>query len=365
MKRVILALAAFVLMCIVSYTIDPYSVYWGNYFIRPWSEIVSELAVSLIFCLLISECSIFIHNKLNSHLPWTESPLKRLIIEEGLNLTAVLGLIMLELTGFYLINNDPLPIIHTHLSVDETRGMLQWIIVSGIISFIITAINTGNYLIHNWRNTSLEAAEHQLRVIEQEKLAMYAELESLKLQIDPHFVFNNLSVLSELILKDQMLGYEYSERFSKVYRYLLTSSRKNLISLEEEIKFLQSFIFLMKYRTGDKVVYVIDITIQDYHLYIPPLTLQLLFENALKHNKLLKSAPLYVRVYSSKNNTLTVENTLRPLSMPAESSGMGVKNIMARYSILSEKRLPTFTSSDDKYTVVLPLLDLQFKEPII
>ncbi len=96
----------------------------------------------------------------------------------------------------------------------------------------------------------MEAAQHKLRASKHKQAAMAAELQALKLQIDPHFIFNNLSVLSELILEDQQLGYEYSEKFARVYRYLLVNSRKDIIVVEEELKFLESYIFLIEKELG-------------------------------------------------------------------------------------------------------------------
>jgi hypothetical protein len=122
----------------------------------------------------------------------------------------------------------------------------QWIATNIVISLIISAFNTVDYLLENWKKTAVEAAQHKLRASKHKQAAMAAELQALKLQIDPHFIFNNLSVLSELILEDQQLGYEYSEKFARVYRYLLVNSRKDIIAVEEELKFLDSYIFLIE-----------------------------------------------------------------------------------------------------------------------
>jgi two-component system LytT family sensor kinase len=175
------------------------------------------------------------------------------------------------------------------------------------------------------------------------------------LQLDPHFVFNNLSVLSELILEDQKLGYDYSENFSKVYRYLLLNSRKDLITLEEELKFLRAYIFLLHYRAGSGIAFEINIDSAHLSLQLPPLTLQLLIENAMKHNKLLKSNPLKIAVCSGINMDLIVCNSLIPLDKSELSPGLGLNNIVQRYELLSEA-LPVIEQTDKRFIVTIPLI---------
>jgi LytS/YehU family sensor histidine kinase len=184
---------------------------------------------------------------------------------------------------------------------------------------------------------------------------MESELQALKLQIDPHFVFNNLSVLSELILENQKLGYEYAENFSKIYRYMLVSSKKNIIPLENELRFLNAYMFLIKHRIGQGVDFEINVSEESKQLYMPPLTLQLLIENALKHNKTNRKHPLLIRIYTNDKNELIVENELLPIEKPLESSGIGIRNIVRRYSLLSEKQ-PDIVKSENSFKVTIPLI---------
>ncbi|MVT12549.1 sensor histidine kinase [Chitinophaga tropicalis] len=355
-KRVLVVFFAFLLLYFVSYIIDPYSKFVTDYFKREPLAILGEWTVSFIFCFLISESAIRIHALLNKYLSWTERSGKRLVIEASLNLLAVLVIIFLDLLCFSLIEGEPLP-FHNNVPIEERRGLLQWVLVSAIIAFMIIAINTGNYLILNWRNTAIEAAGHKLKAAENKQAAMEAELQALKLQIDPHFVFNNLSVLSELILENQQLGYEYAENFSKVYRYLLVNSRKDIILLEEELKFLNAYIFLIQHRAGNGVHFEIDIDKGSRDLYLPPLTLQLLIENALKHNKTIKSDPLKIRIFSNDKKELIVENKLIAIEKQVNSSGIGLQNIISRYQLLS-KEPPEIIKGPDSFKVIIRLIKL-------
>lgn len=239
------------------------------------------------------------------------------------------------------------PVISTN---EEYRGWLQWIVITSMFAFLIIGINAGNYMIVNWKNAAIRATELN-------QVAMEAELQSLKLQIDPHFVFNNLSVLSELILEDQQLGYDYAENFSRIYRYLLLNSKKNTIFLEEELKFLNSYMFLIRHRFGEGVNFDIDIDSESRQLSMPPLTLQLLVENALKHNRTSKKEPLRVRISTNDKQELIVENALLPIEKPLDSSGIGIKNIIRRYHLLSEKE-PKIIKSEASFKVIIPLIKI-------
>lgn len=348
-KRILFIVSAFLLLYLVSYIIDPYSPCWKNYFTRDIPDIIIDWSISLLFCFLVSETSIYIGLKLNRYIQWTEKPSRRLLIETSLNLLAVILIHLLTNSVFTYYYGDSDVSMVTN-SIEKNRGDLQWLVVSTIIALMIMAINIGNYLILNWKNEAVKTAELNQLVIE-------AELQSLKLQIDPHFVFNNLSVLSELILENQQLGYEYAENFSKIYRYMLVNSKKDTILLEDELKFLNSYMFLIKHRVGEGVSFCVEVDKESRRLSMPPLTLQLLVENALKHNKTSKKDPLQIRIYNTDDCRLIVENALLPIEKPLNSSGIGIKNIIRRYKLLSEKE-PEIIKDDTSFKVIIPLIKL-------
>jgi hypothetical protein len=350
-KRVVIILLAFLLFNLVSFLLDPYDPYWKNYFTEDLGEKLFDLVLELIFLGLISESSIRVSKKLNKTIPWIEHSAKRLLLEICINLVIISVCLLIQnfIYDFLFDFNNPIP-TPIQISFEETRSFIQWIVVSIIIAFVIIGVNIVDYLIVNWKNTSIKASELDRAVME-------AELQALKLQIDPHFVFNNLSVLSELILQNQKLGYEYAENFSKIYRYILINSRKDYVSLKEEFSFLQSYIFLLKQRVGEGVMFEISIDNTFQSLYILPLTLQLLVENALKHNKTQKSKPLIIKIYTNQKMELVVENTLQPIESKIESSGIGLSNIIRRYSLLSNSQ-PLIIKEDAMFRVKIPLIKL-------
>lgn len=350
-KRILVAVLAFLALYLVSYILDPFAEYWQTYFQREPLLILGDWAISFIFCLSISEINIAIGRRLNRLLSWKEHPGKRLFMETAFNLIAVLLInLTINLAFVYFCDQNQLLILEPGLSIEETRGIIQWMVVGTIIAIMIMGINIGNYLLMNWRNEAIQVAQLN-------QAAMEAELQSLKLQIDPHFVFNNLSVLSELILEDQQLGYEYAENFSRIYRYMLVNSKKDVIPLEEELKFLHSYMFLIEHRFGEGVLFEIDVDPHYRSLLMPPLTLQLLVENALKHNRTSKKEPLRVRIFSNEEKELVIENTLLPLEQPIQSSGIGIANIVRRFNLLSHRQ-PRIECDPHTFRVIIPLIKI-------
>lgn len=354
-KRLVFVPFAFVLFYLVSFLLDPYAKFWEEYSQRNFWNLMAEWCTSLVFCFLVSEASIFIHAKLNKSLPWTDQTLKRLIVEALFNMLAVMFIIFLNIVFILSIEKEDL----STPSSEDIKNLMQWGVVSTMISFMIIAINTGSYLISNWKNSEMKVTEHKLREAELKQASVEAQLNSLKLQLDPHFIFNSLSILSELILEDQQLGYEYSERFSKVYRFLLVNSKKNTVSLEEELKFLESYIFLIKHRIGLGITFDINVSPQSKALYLPPLTLQLLIENAIKHNSTNKNNPLTIKVYTQEAQILVVENSLSLIeNKNLRSFGIGLPNIMSRFELLKGKA-PEIIKTPTTYKVLIHLMDYE------
>ncbi|MBO6607935.1 sensor histidine kinase [Psychroserpens sp.] len=178
------------------------------------------------------------------------------------------------------------------------------------------------------------------------------ELSALKNQINPHFLFNSLNSLNSLVRGNEQAT-NFVNNLSYMYRYILQSGQQDLVTLSEELKFLDSYIHLIKTRYRDR--FSIAITIDDIHLNktIPSLTLQLLVENAVKHNEISEDKPLLVNIYS-ENDMLVVENDIQPRTTLVESTGQGIANINKRYILLKDKHI-SISESNNKFIVKLPL----------
>lgn len=349
-KSVLLVAFTFVVSYATVFIIFPYS-YWQNFFAMSAYRMAEDMFVNLVFCAVIVWFSLFIDRKLNKRIPWMVRPLKRLLIQTLFQIFGALFLIVcLSLLYLFLgaaVNPQSSPV--------GLRETFYTIIAIVLWALMVSALNTGDFLLRNWKEATLKAAEHEISAARHKQLASETELQALKLQLDPHFVFNNLSVLSELILKDQQLGYEYTENFTKVYRYLLVNSKKKLIPLSEELKFLDAYLFLIRHRMGEGCVFTIEIEASRLGMMIPPVTLQLFIENALKYNRTEEENPLKIAIYSNDNQELVVSNNLLPLVNTVHSTGIGLKNIIDRYALLSDRK-PSVAQDSKTFTVKVPLI---------
>ncbi|TLP82807.1 sensor histidine kinase [Maribacter sp. ACAM166] len=178
------------------------------------------------------------------------------------------------------------------------------------------------------------------------------ELTALKNQIDPHFLFNSLNSLTSLI-RDNEPATQFVKKLSYMYRYILQSGNSDLVSIREELKFLESYTYLMKTRYRERFEIEVTIAEELKGRKIPPLALQFLVENAVKHNEISKSNPLLVRVYS-KENSIFIDNPLRPRTTMAAGTGTGLLNLRKRYLLLQQQDVLVRTENGI-FQVELPL----------
>ncbi|WP_297798160.1 2TM domain-containing protein [uncultured Eudoraea sp.] len=181
-----------------------------------------------------------------------------------------------------------------------------------------------------------------------------AKFDALKNQLDPHFLFNSLNVLTSLIEEDQDQAQKFTTSLSKVYRYVLEQKNKDLVTVDEELQFAKTYIRLLKMRFEDSIIFDIPEKCSNPEAKIVPLSLQLLLENAVKHNIVTSSRPLHIKVFE-EGNSLVIQNNLQEKQVVKKSSGVGLRNIQQRYSILSNKEVQITKTAKD-FSVVLPIL---------
>jgi LytS/YehU family sensor histidine kinase len=178
------------------------------------------------------------------------------------------------------------------------------------------------------------------------------ELSALKNQINPHFLFNSLNSLNSLI-RDNKVATAFVNKLSFMYRYILQSGHQDFVTLKEELKFLESYIYLIKTRYRDRFSIQIDIDDPFLNENLPALALQLLVENAVKHNEISESHPLLVKLYI-ENDYLVVENPIRPRTTFVDSTGQGLLNINKRYLLLKKKHI-SISDKNGVFKVKLPI----------
>jgi LytS/YehU family sensor histidine kinase len=223
-----------------------------------------------------------------------------------------------------------------------------WCVVIGYgITFIATMVWEGDFIIKQWKDSLKEQELYA-------QLALQNEFDALKSQVNPHFLFNCFNTLSSLITEDKLQAEKFLNELSKVYRYLLRSNEDGMSTLENEIGFIQSYYKLLKTRYSDAVKLDMNVSAQYNYCVLPSLSLQMLVENAVKHNALSKSQPVNIHI-STAEGKLVVRNNVQPLMQKAPSGNIGLKNIKAKYELL---KLEGFSVASDAafFTVELPLL---------
>ncbi|MDJ1468453.1 sensor histidine kinase [Xanthocytophaga flava] len=182
-----------------------------------------------------------------------------------------------------------------------------------------------------------------------------SQLETLKNQLDPHFLFNSLNTLASLIDDENAPAQEYLERLADVYRYVLVSREKNTVTLEEEMNFLDAYIYLNKVRFRENLKVEKKISSNAYQQQVAPLSIQMLVENAIKHNIVSKDKPLTIKISQEDGNYLAIENNVQEKITFEKSTKVGLQNIINRYSLLTDKQV-NIHKSPDLFTVRIPLL---------
>ena len=274
---------------------------------------------------------------LSSKISWLENPLKRFI-------WGIVGVLVYSPAAVYFLYLMALWILNIKVDNVGTIALIS-IGITFVISFFLNAAE----FLRNWKQTALDAER-----LKKEQMA--TRYESLKNQVNPHFLFNSLNALTNLVYEDQDLAADFIRQLSKVYRYVLETRSKEVVSLETEMKFVESYLFLQHIRFDDKLRVEASVSGFENRL-LPPLALQMLLENAIKHNTIAKDEPLTISI-RVEEDMLVVKNNLQIKNIPTEeSSGMGLANIKARYEFLSDK--PVVVEKTESYfRVKLPLLSI-------
>ncbi|WP_083262581.1 sensor histidine kinase [Roseivirga sp. 4D4] len=284
----------------------------------------------------------FLTRRLDKKLPWLEHGNKRFYWQLGIGI--LMSLLIINLSYFILklgLTSDP-PNVTQVLSMN----------VYGILILLPTiSINFGIQFLSNWKTAQVNSETFQKETIR-------AELTTLKNHLDPHFLFNNLNILSSLISVDTELSQTYLEKFADVYRNILKSSKEELVTLNDELRFIASYLYLLEIRFEDTIQTFIDIDSKAHMKYLPPLTLQMLIENAIKHNVISEIRPLKIHI-SYQNGYVSVKNPLQEKRVEKRNSGKtGLTNIQKRYSYFTDKEVQVFKNPDN-FIVKIPLIDLE------
>lgn len=246
--------------------------------------------------------------------------------------------------GFFfegVFKKDALPISFVEQLIHSNAASL-------FCTIMIIAIYESIFFSHQLKH-SIQEAEHLKRE------SLNAQLDALRTQVNPHFLFNNLNTLVSLIPENPKQAMDFVQQMSKLYRHILEVKDEQSIPLKDELDVLKAYAFLLQTRFGDNLSVNIDVPAEKLDKKVVPLSLQLLMENAIKHNIVSADRPLHITI-SSSNGSIVVDNNLQVKQQVAESTGIGLDNIRNRYKLLSDKPV-TVRETETNFTVTIPLIE--------
>lgn len=271
----------------------------------------------------------------NSKISWLEQPMKRFIVGMITTVVYTAGIILLTMYVFKWVFD-----FHFGDNIQPT------IIVSVVITLLISFFLHAREFFLNWKKLELDAVK-----LRNENLT--SKYESLKSQLDPHFLFNSLNVLTNLVYTDADKSARFIKQLSEVYRYVLEVRSKELVSLEDEVRFVESYLYLQQIRFGDKLR--VENNLQGVEGLIPPLALQILVENAIKHNVISEDDPLTIKIFVQGSYVVVENNLQKKAQLTETSTGIGLDNVSKRYEFLTGQKI-VIEETATAFIVKLPLI---------
>lgn len=298
-----------------------------------WQTYGLVIGFTFVMWIILWKGNEVVSNAVDKKISWIEFPVKRLVVGIVSTIAYTLGAVVALMWFFENV-----------FSYNFGKGYIYTIYGAVIITILISLFLHGREFLMFWKQAVLDKEKF-------EKETIAARYESLKNQVNPHFLFNSLNALTNLVYEDQAKAVKFIKQLSDVYRYVLDTRDQEVVPLDQELKFLDSYIFLQKIRFGDKLI--IKNELNDNRSYIAPLALQMLVENAIKHNVVAEDEPLTIRIFG-ENGFMCVENNLQKKKIPLEpSAGIGLENIRRRYELLADKKVEIH-QNDKTFLVKLP-----------
>jgi sensor histidine kinase YesM len=302
--------------------------------------------ISFIYAMFIGLANAIGFGIIYAKYTWERDAKKLVII-------GVIGSVAWSTLGFFFARYTHLVLIegYSFSKFIEQESFLTYLF-SMMIAFIITLIFHVLYFYKALQDSKLKE-----KTFESESNS--AKFDALKNQLDPHFLFNSLNVLSALIDENPEKAQDFTIGLSQVYRYVLDQKHKDLVHLSEEIKFADTYLDLLKMRFENSIEVKIDKRISEIDAKVIPLSLQLLLENAIKHNTISEKLPLYIDIYI-ENSFLIIKNNYQPKigTSAQKRNGIGLDNIKSRYKLFTDIKCQ-IQKTDNMFLVKLPLLQLQ------
>jgi hypothetical protein len=306
---------------------------------------IKTLGIFFFYSFSLSAVNAWFFDFFNKKFGWDKALIKRIAMASS-------GSIILTLIVYFFCRAVHLVIFTNKFTFNEFLEQEQFSYYFFPLIFTI-AVMLGFYVIYFYK------ALQERKVKEQKIIAgtANAQFDALKNQLDPHFLFNSLNVLASLIEEDPEKAQKFTGSLSKVYRYVLEQKNKDLVTVAEELKFAKTYMELLKMRFEDAIVFEFSEELLKSEAKVVPLSLQLLLENAVKHNRVNAAEQLKINIYES-HKMLVIKNKLQAKEILKTSNGVGLSNIKERYKLLTRRQVEILKTADE-FIVLLPLLTVQ------
>jgi sensor histidine kinase YesM len=338
LNKLIWQIPAFILLLIAMGNLIMLVVLWGETytFNMFYYSAVNSVLVGGAFMIGLT----IMINLLDRKLPWLNFPLKRLIIQflVTIGFSSVLIVITILLNGLL-----------SHEKITSEYFLSRGFFMVKIAFFFLfggSLISNAILFFKNWKESAVQQEK-----LKREQLAL--QYETLKSQVNPHFLFNNLNSLTSLISTNPEKAIDFVKKLSEVYRYVLDQKDHELVDLETELRFLQSYVFLQKIRFGSNLDVQIEISPKNFKVI--PLSVQMMVENAIKHNEISDNKPLKIRLFSTDDQYLTVENQLQKKT-GSEGTGSGINNIRDQYKFFTDRKV-IISFNSERFRISIPLIN--------
>jgi len=314
----------------------------GFYEVSGLGDLLIRVVYSSIFTIiaafLVAYPDLFIIDYLNKKIPWNKNAFRRVFLQLPLTIVvAVVLSVMISLLS-HAVNN--------YQESLQRVFAFNALIFTVVNIFLVTGLEA--WIFFN------EGKHARLKAEELEQELSQIKFEVLKSQINPHFMFNSLNVLSGLMEEDIAKAQDFIDEFSAIYRYVLDSIEKNVVQLEDELHFVRSYMFLQQIRYGESLQFSVEIPAKSLKAFLPPLSLQTILENAIKHNIITEQQKLKIEIFQCSEH-LCIKNNVQAKRSSGYSSGLGQENLSKRYELIGTE-LPEFTMKNEEYIVKLPLI---------
>lgn len=307
---------------------------WAN-FGKAWDQFI----ITGIFWLILWKGNEWVTSLKFGSINWQSNPTARLLL-------GVLAHVVFTFLASFTIDQVLNLIYQGTFRLVNISEAISQNFSSIVVALVISLFMMARAFLFNWRELA----------IQNEKLkteSMASRFASLKAQVNPHFLFNSLNVLSGLVYQDADLSAQFIKKLAEVYRYVLDQQEEELVPISEELEFVEAIVFLQQIRFGKNLNVAVNIPAESTYL-IPPLALQMLIENAIKHNVISAASPLKIEM-EVENSYFIISNTLQPKTVMGESLGLGLENIRKRYGFLTNKSVHVI-KKDGKFVVKLPII---------